>query len=207
MTSVESAKIPRACLKTVNPHTIGRGAKGRDPIDKSALTNAGVPGIDSLTNFTSEFTAPGFDGVGNPQSVWPYTMVGRAPERGRSTRINAPIIPTVLDLLAPDGSVASYKGQPLSFDPGGLVRAAVRSPMFEPFRYFSGFTQFNDAMMRSQFWHVIRGQGDDDGYHVLLNPSVKTTVSGVMLPPEWLPTSSTGPSGGMLWRPRTSARK
>ena len=37
--------------------------------------------------------------------------------------------------------------------------------------------------------------------------SVKTIVSGVRLPPEWLPTSSTGPSSGMLPRPRTSPRK
>jgi hypothetical protein len=39
-----------------------------------------------------------------------------------------------------------------------------------------------------------------------LNASVKTIVSGVMLPPEWLPTSSTGPSSGMFPSPRTSAR-
>ena len=35
---------------------------------------------------------------------------------------------------------------------------------------------------------------------------MKTVVSGVRLPPEWLPTSSTGPSSGTLPRPRTSPR-
>ncbi len=35
---------------------------------------------------------------------------------------------------------------------------------------------------------------------------MKTTVSGVMLPPEWLPTISTAPSSGMLPSPRTSPR-
>ena len=34
---------------------------------------------------------------------------------------------------------------------------------------------------------------------------MNTLVSGVRLPPEWLPTSSTGPSAGMRSRPRTSA--
>ena len=35
---------------------------------------------------------------------------------------------------------------------------------------------------------------------------MKTVVSGVRLPPEWLPTSSTGPSSGTLPSPRTSPR-
>ena len=59
----------------------------------------GVPGIDSLTNFTGQFSTPGFDGNGNPQSVWPFSMVGRAPEAGGVTVINNPIIPVVVDLL------------------------------------------------------------------------------------------------------------
>ena len=36
---------------------------------------------------------------------------------------------------------------------------------------------------------------------------MKTIVSGVTLPPEWLPTSSTPPSSGTLPSPRTSPRK
>ncbi len=36
---------------------------------------------------------------------------------------------------------------------------------------------------------------------------MKTVVSGVMLPPEWLPTIRTGPVAGIRSRPRTSARK
>jgi hypothetical protein len=35
---------------------------------------------------------------------------------------------------------------------------------------------------------------------------VKTIVSGVMVPPEWFPTSSTGPSSGIFSIPRTSPR-
>jgi hypothetical protein len=37
--------------------------------------------------------------------------------------------------------------------------------------------------------------------------SEKMKVSTIMLPPEWLPTSSTGRSAGTLPRSRTSARK
>ena len=40
----------------------------------------------------------------------------------------------------------------------------------------------------------------------LMNAYAKTNVSAISVPPEWLPTSSTGPSG-MFSSPRTSGRK
>jgi hypothetical protein len=40
------------------------GAKGK------AAVQSGVPGVDSLQNWTGSFTAPGFDSNGIPQSVW-----------------------------------------------------------------------------------------------------------------------------------------
>lgn len=169
--SVEAAKVPVSFLRTAKARTSlpglarrGQGQNGGAFTANSAL--GGVPGIDSLTNFTDEFTSPGFDFDGNPQSVWPYEMVGRAPERNATSHINAPIIPVVLDLLDGSGNVF------LSLDPSGFVRPVLQSPVFEPSRYYTGFTQFNDAMMRSQFWDRISHR-DDDGYHVLLTPRVK----------------------------------
>jgi len=72
---------------------------------KTAAT-VGIPGIDSIVNWSDSFASPGFDFFGNPQSVWPYTMVGTPPESGRPVNINAPVIPVSVDLLAADGSVA-----------------------------------------------------------------------------------------------------
>jgi hypothetical protein len=174
-TTVEEAKVPLSFLKTARLKSglsfasgATRGEGGSHHGSTSGMLG-GVPGVDSLINFADEFTSPGFDSVGNPQSIWPYEMVGHAPEGNRTSRINAPIIPVVLDMLDAGGNVV------LSLDPTQFVHPALQSPMFEPFQYFTGYTQFNDAMMRSQFWDRISHYGDHhDGYHVLLNPRVKS---------------------------------
>lgn len=176
--SVEDARVPASMLTTVaTPRTAAKGPKGQARTRLSVSARSGVPGVDSLINFTSQFTEPGFDSDGNPQSVWPFEMVGRDPANGGPSVIGAPIIPVVVDLLGPDGNVAIFNGKPLTLDPRAFVQPLVRSPMFQPFQYNTGFTQFNDAMMRNQFWDVIHhGRGDDDNaYHVFLIPSVKTT--------------------------------
>src|SRR5215475_3813028 len=87
--------------------TFLQGAKSirhREPAHTNA--NGGITmaaqaqsSIDTLINFSSSFTAPGFDDAGNPQSVWPYTMVGRPPEQNRTTRFNDSIIPVTVEML------------------------------------------------------------------------------------------------------------
>lgn len=176
--TVNAAKISVDFLRRLNPHTVSRGPKGRPRGHHVvAAVSHGVPGVDSLVNFTGQFTAPGFDSDGNPQSVWPFEMVGLAPERGQTTVIDAPIVPVVLDLLDANGQIATFNGLPLTFDPRGLVQPVLRSPVFQRFPYLAGNTQFADGMMRAQFWDRIhcKGDGQDNGYHVLLDPSVKTT--------------------------------
>ena len=107
---------------------------------KTAAT-VGIPGIDSIVNWSDSFTSPGFDFFGNPQSVWPYTMVGTPPESGRPVNINAPVIPVSVDLLAADGSVA------VTFATGRtIVNNMVNSPVFQPWIYTNGVGQFNDQM-------------------------------------------------------------
>jgi hypothetical protein len=191
--SIESKKLPSSFLKRVIPRTahaghgiaaFGTTKKNAGNGAKTAAATSGLPGVDSLANWSDQFTTPGFDSNGNPQSVWPYTMVGAPPESGQSTQIQAPIVPVILDLLGPDGKVAVFNGQPLTFsDSPDIVKAVVNSPVFEPYTYSSGVGQFNDQMMRTQFWDRIHhSEGDEKGddnsdneWHNLLGPSVKTT--------------------------------
>jgi hypothetical protein len=189
--NIESKKLPSSFLKGVVPKTAhaGSSAVAFGTTKKYAGTGvkndstSGLPGVDSVANWSDEFTTPGFDFFGNPQSVWPYTMVGAPPESGRSTNLKAPIVPVTVDLLGPDGKVVVYKGHPFTFTPDtGIVKAVVNSPIFEPFHYLSGMGQFNDQMMRTQFWDRIHANNDDegenddsgDGWHTNLAPSVKT---------------------------------
>ena len=55
-----------------------------------------------------------------------------------------------------------------------MVNHVVKSPIYQPWIYTSGVGQFNDQMMRAQFWNRIH-HGDDDanGWHIKVSPSVK----------------------------------
>jgi hypothetical protein len=189
---VASRRLPSSYLKQIVPRTGHAGdsvaAFGKTKKfagnGKSASASLDLPGVDSVENWSDQFITPGFDFFGNPQSVWPYTMVGTPPESGITTRIKAPIIPVTVDLLGKNGKVAVFNGYPLTFVvTPDITEAVVNSPDFEPFAYASGTGQFNDVMMRTQFWNRIHHsggneEGDDnsDGdWHIKLKASVKTT--------------------------------
>jgi hypothetical protein len=168
--------VPRDFLKNASTHVGARGAKGFDG-KNTAAASVGVPGIDSVANWVGQFTAPGFDPNGNPQSVWPFSMVGHSPQSGISTTIRAPIIPVVVDLLDANGNIAvTSTGAKLSINPAPIIKPIVKSPIFASFQYYSGFTQFTDAQQRAQFWNIISsGEDNNNGWHTLLNPEVMTT--------------------------------
>jgi hypothetical protein len=135
--------------------------------------------IDTLVNFSSSFTAPGFDDAGNPQSVWPYTMIGRPPEQNRTTRFNNPIIPVTVELLDRNGNVGTTAtGAPLRMVTGqDTINSTLNSPVFQKVATTAGNVQLTDGMMRSQFFFRAGdgdGDRDDQGYHTVLEPHVKT---------------------------------
>ncbi len=180
--SVDSAKLSIDFFKKISPrsgqHTATAALKNHGAIKLGAAnTLASVPGIDSLANWTGQFTSPGFDSNNNPQSVWPYEMVGAPPESGQTTVIRAPIVPVTVRLLDQNGNIATYNGFPLTLTvTPNLINAVVNSPMFRPAIYTSGIGQLNDQMMRAQFWNRIQhGENSDGGWHTLLNPKVQTT--------------------------------
>ena len=136
-------------------------------------------GPDTIINFSDSFTTPGFDSDGNPQSVWPYTMVGRDPKQNRTTRFNAPVIPVTVELLDASGHVGTTaSGAPLRMVTGqDTINLTLNSPVFQKFPWTTGNTQIGDGMMRAQFFFRAGdgdGDRDDQGYHTILQPSVKT---------------------------------
>ncbi len=197
-TTVESARVPVSFIHSFTPRNGDR--EGRIPRHQGR-PQSGVPGIDSLVNFTDQFTADGFDGLGNPQSVWPYEMVGAPPGSGITTLINAPIIPVTVELLDAAGNVGTtLSGSPLrmSVTPD-ILNAVGGSPIFQPFTYTSGTGQFTDQMMRAQFadrlHHGGHGGDDsrDDGWHTVLRPSVK--AARVLQIPKGFYHFATNPDG------------
>ena len=163
-------------LSTARPKLSWAGARGRAQAaagtrPTGAAATAGVPGIDSIANFTGQFTANGFDPFGNPNRRWQYSMVGSAPESNSATVINAPVIPVSLDLRNADGSPRYVNGHRLFSDARQYVQPVLNSPVFQNSRYSSSErpTQITDAIQRAEF-----GDRVEDNWHTLLGPKVKT---------------------------------
>jgi len=145
---------------------------------KSKSKGSGLPGIDSLVNFTGQFTgSPNLDanGVPLPNTTFSYAMVGNAPGGGTTT-INAPIIPVTVELLDANGNVAvdSTSGAPLISNPKDKLPLVMASPIFSNALFTSSRTktQYTDAIFRAQFWSDI-----GESWHTLLHPDVERGVT------------------------------
>jgi len=178
VTSPDPHQLPQQFLQKAVPRTFHHAglAKNGGTTKNGPTTfasTASVAGIDSVANWTGQFTAAGFDDNNNPQSVWPYAMVGAPPESGVTTTIAAPIVPVTVRLLDQNGHVArASNGTRLILRAGStLAQAVVNSPIFQPFVYTSGIGQYNDQMQRAEFWN--RTHHGTNNWHTLLSPSVK----------------------------------
>jgi hypothetical protein len=138
----------------------------------------GIPDIDSLVNFNKHFQANGIDAFGNPQHIWYYNMIGNPPEMGRTTTLNAPVVPVILDLRNFDGSPRFVNGQPLISSPAPFVTPTMNSPVFQNSTFDSSSvpTQISDAVQRAEFFNSAKSD-----WHTLLAPAVKTTRTMVLL--------------------------
>jgi hypothetical protein len=170
-TAIANRQLPATTLLTMKPQHPGENLK-KYGVTKNAgikpAVSSGIPGIDSIVNWSGQFESPGFDSNGNPQSVWPFTMVGNSPESRQSASITAPIVPVTVELLGPDGSVA------LTFGPDGkVIKAALESPEFVPNVYTNGFGQFNDQMMHAEFANLLHGEAGEE-WHTILHPKLRT---------------------------------
>jgi len=113
----------------------------------------GLPGIDSVPNFTRAFSSQG--------QVWPFTMMGNDPGQGRRTQIPTRIIAVSLELQNED--LVSTTTVPIApFD-----RLVLNSPNFKETDYTSGEDiQFADAIQRAEFFNSMR-----KNWHTELTPA------------------------------------
>jgi hypothetical protein len=163
--------------------SINRAPAGLNGTQQATLP--GIPGIDSVPNFSGAYSTPGFRSNGQPRSNWLFNTLGNTPANGGTTTIDAPIVPVALDLRNADGSPRYVRvvngraitcGTPvepgckrLFFDPTPFVQPVLDSPVFSNTNYTSSATptQFADAFQRAEY------QGAPDDWHTLLAPSVK----------------------------------
>jgi hypothetical protein len=171
-----SDQVTAAALAGKRPHS----GEGRSNPNRPASNP--LQGIDSVANFTGQFTAAGVDAAGNPSTTWSYAMVGNAPAAGGTTRIHAPVIPVSIDLRNADGTPRYVNGVRLFYDATQFVQPTLESPIFEEFRYSSSErpTQFNDAVHRAQFWGTGRHGRLPDDWHTILEPRVRQARTMVL---------------------------
>jgi hypothetical protein len=121
----------------------------------------GLPGVDSVSNFTRAFYSQG--------QIWPFTMIGNDPLLGRRTRVPVRILAVSLELQNEDLvttttiPVASFEEQ------------VLRSPNFDDSDYSSGDgIQYADAVQRAEFFHSMQND-----WHTELHPT--TVVDHITL--------------------------
>jgi hypothetical protein len=124
----------------------------------------GLPGIDSVPNFTRAFRSQG--------QVWPFTMIGNDPLLGRRTRVPARILAVSLELQNAD-LVSTTRVPVAQFE-----ERVLRSPNFEESNYSSGDgIQFADAIQRAEFFHSMQ-----EDWHTELHPATVVDHMTLQIP-------------------------
>lgn len=183
-------------LRITHGDPVRAGASTRvltDGIRQAAPFGGAIAGIDTLPNFTGQFTANGVDWNGNPQTVWSYAMVGRAPTHGGTTRVRAPLIPVSVDLRDADGNPRYINGARLYSDATRYAQTVLASPIFQsaPFPGNEDSVQFADAVQRAEFTRVM---GED--WHTQVAPTLgKARVMTVAQDPTCTAATSQGGPG------------
>lgn len=114
----------------------------------------------SLPNFTRSFTFAG--------TTFPYTMVGRDPATKQTTVIPTTYVPMSFFF----DEFVDQNGNNIVIDATTITDEIKHSPLFENSSFATGFTQFEDSVMRAEFFPLFNKDGDndqDDNYHVLLD--------------------------------------
>ena len=95
-----------------------------------------------------------------------YTILGSSPTDGETTEIKTLIVPIRLTIsdFSEDGRTR------LVLDATTVTGPILRSPIFQPSYYITGFQQFGDAMLRAEFREAA------SSWHTILTPSVGATM-------------------------------
>lgn len=166
----EPDQLPPNFLSSAHQNSLQVTPRGH--LNGQAHARFGIPDADTLVNFNGQFFTDGFDANGNPNRHWFTNTVGNPPQMGRTTTVQAPIVPVSVDLLDTNGQVRVVNGKPLHYDVTPFIQPLLNSPIFQNFSYSSSSvpTQFTDAVQRAEFADSAKSD-----WHTLLNPSVKTT--------------------------------
>lgn len=114
---------------------------------------AAPPQFSTVPTFTRSFNVSG--------KVYTVHVAGRAPEQGGTTTIPVVLVPLSLSFQQPGHGEEKTR----VLEPGAAVDKVVESPIFKPYAFATGVTQYGDAVQRAEFakasarnWHTLLGQ-------------------------------------------------
>ncbi|HEY3940251.1 MAG TPA: chitinase [Bryobacteraceae bacterium] len=104
--------------------------------------------VKTVPTFTGSFSTDG--------RQYSYTMAGQKPDMGGTTTIPAVLVPLSLSFHS--------GGHAVVLNTKGDVAEILQSPIFAPYEFSTGATQYGDAVQRAQFyrkeakdWHTLLG--------------------------------------------------
>jgi hypothetical protein len=125
----------------------------------SASTNAATknqdPRIVSVPNFTRSFTFGG--------QTFPFTMVGQDPTKRKTTTVPTQYIPLSFFF----DEFVDQNGNNIVIDSTTITDEIMQSPLFDNSQFANGFTQYEDAQMRAEFFPLFNKNDQGDSFHVL----------------------------------------
>jgi chitinase len=122
--------------------------------------------VRTVPTFTGSFVTNG--------KQYSYTIAGQKPELGGTTAIPTVVVPLSLSFEASGGR----NGRKATMNAEGDVREVLRSPIFQPYAFATGNTQYGDAVQRAQFYKTAA----KTGWHTLLGKPHVTPAIQIDIP-------------------------
>lgn len=159
-TSMASAATVGNDVSVINWHPVSQISQNFAHAAQTQATtaNSKQQHITSIPYWASSFTYQG--------QAYPYTMVGTNPAKGSAITLVPTLLVPVKIVLA-NGAV--YNGE-------NKVRDVLKSPLFIPTSFKSGYTQYGDAIQRAEFWKYVSTKSPF--YHAFLSiPAIFPTLT------------------------------
>jgi hypothetical protein len=119
-------------------------------------TLPGIPGIDSVPNFSGQYSTAGFGPNGAPNDIWFFNTLGNPPAAGGTTALDAPIVPVSLDFRNANGSPRFVKVNPQgkAITCGNPTEPGCHRLFFDVNTAGSGGTTFLDRVLESPVFSI-----------------------------------------------------
>lgn len=102
-----------------------------------------------------------------------YTVLGNDPAKGGSANVPVTIVPVTLSFQASKG---------VTLSPALDIARITRSPLFTPYRFTTGTTQYADALLRASFYQLAASANTLGNWHTTLGKPILAPALRIQIP-------------------------